>query len=333
METRPAPSQSKPKKLLEQVSDAIKVKHYSHRTEETYVYWIRQYILFHNKRHPKDMGVPEVQAFLTHLAVERKFSSSTQTQVLSAILFLYRHVLNIKLDEVQILRAKRTGRVPVVMSRAETQKVLSEMSGVHKLMAQILYGGGLRLMECVQLRVKDIDFEYRQFVIRDPKGAQDRFTILPESLIEPIKEHLARVKRLHDEDLAKGYGAVHMPYALAVKYPNANREWGWQFVFPSSKLADDVDAKTKRRWYTSETTLQKAVRAASQRSGITKRIGPHTFRHCFATHLLEAGYDIRTVQELLGHKDVKTTMIYTHVLQRGGLAVRSPLDEVPVGYD
>ncbi len=212
-------SQPKAKKLLERVNDAIKVKHYSSRTGETYTYWIRQFILFHHKRHPQEMGAPEVQAFMTDLAAQKNFSSSTQTQALSSILFLYRHVLQIQLDEVKILRAKKTGRVPVVLSRAETQKILSELSGTHKLMAQILYGGGLRLMECVQLRVKDFDFEYRQIVVRDPKGGQDRFTILPESLIEPIKEHLARVKRLHDEDLAKGYGAVHMPYALAVKYP------------------------------------------------------------------------------------------------------------------
>lgn len=319
-------SSPKGKKLLEQVSDAIKVKHYSPRTEETYIYWIRQYILFHNKRHPNEMGVPEVQAFLTHLAAGRNFSSSTQTQALSSILFLYRHVLNIKLDEVQILRAKKTGRVPVVLSRSETQKIIAQMSGAHKLMTQILYGGGLRLMECVQLRVKDIDFEYRQLVIRDPKGGQDRFTILPQSLIDPIQEHLARVKRIHAEDLANGYGAVHMSNAFAEKFPNANRDWSWQYVFPSSKLTEDDKAQTMRRWHTSETTLQKAVKTAVKKAGIHKLVGPHTFRHCFATHLLESGYDIRTVQELLGHKDVKTTMIYTHVLQRGGLAVKSPLD-------
>jgi integron integrase len=319
-------SASQPRKLLDQVGDMIKTKHYSSRTGETYVYWIREYILFHKKRHPKEMGVPEIEAFLAHLATKKNFSSSTQTQALSSILFLYRHVLRIKLDEVKITRAKKTGRVPVVLSRAETKKVISEMTGTHKLMAEILYGGGLRLMECVQLRVKDIDFEYRQLVIRDPKGGNDRLTILPESLIEPLKEHLARVKRIHNEDLAKGYGAVHMPYAFAAKYSNAEREWNWQYVFPSAKLADDLEAKTKRRWHTSETTLQKAVRAAAQKAEINKVVGPHTFRHCFATHLLESGYDIRTVQELLGHKDVKTTMIYTHVLQRGGLAVKSPLD-------
>ncbi len=324
------PSQGTPppqgRKLLDQVRDMIKLKHYSSRTGETYVYWIRQYILFHNKRHPKEMGAPEIEAFLAHLATRKNFSSSTQTQALSSILFLYRHVLGLKLDEVKITRAKKSERVPVVLTRSEAQKVISEMTGMHKLMAQILYGGGLRLMECVQLRVKDIDFDYRQIVIRDPKGGNDRITILPESLIEPLKEHLTRVKRIHNEDLAKGYGAVHMPYAFAVKYPNAEREWGWQYVFPSNKLADEPESKTKRRWHTSETTLQKAVRAAAQKAGIHKVVGPHTFRHCFATHLLEGGYDIRTVQELLGHKDVKTTMIYTHVLQRGGLAVKSPLD-------
>lgn len=314
------------RKLLEQVGDVIKTKHYSARTGETYIYWIRQYILFHNKRHPKEMGAPEIEAFLTYLATGRNFSSSTQTQALSSLLFLYRYVLNIKLDEVQITRAKKTGRVPVVLSRSEVQKLLGEMSGASKLMAQILYGGGLRLMECVQLRVKDIDFEYRQFIIRDPKGGNDRFTILPASLVEPLREHLALVKRIHNNDLARGFGAVHMPYGLAVKYSNAEREWGWQYVFPSNKLTEDPDTKIKRRWHTSETTLQKAVRSAAKKAKIDKMVGPHTFRHCFATHLLESGYDIRTVQELLGHKDVKTTMIYTHVLQRGANAVKSPLD-------
>jgi len=317
----------KPRKLLDQVSDTIKIKHYSSRTGETYTYWIRQYIIFHGKRHPKEMGVPEIEAFLAHLATKKNFSSSTQTQALSSILFLYRYVLNIKLDEVQITRAKKVGRVPVVLSRTDVQKLLGEMSGMQKLMAQILYGGGLRLMECVQLRVKDIDFEYRQLIIRDPKGGQDRITILPQSLIEPLKEHLARVKRIHAEDLTKGYGTVHMPNALTVKYPNAEREWVWQYVFPSNKLTHNLEALTKQRWHTSEATLQKAVRSAAKKAGIHKLVGPHTFRHCFATHLLENGYDIRTVQELLGHKDVKTTMIYTHVLQRGGLAVKSPLDQ------
>ena len=317
---------TKPPKLLDQVSDTIKALHYSSRTGETYAHWIKQFIFFHKKRHPNEMREPEITAFLVHLAQDRNFSSSTQTQALSSLLFLYRHVLKIKLAEIEIPRAKKVERVPVVLSRAEVQKILAHMTGVTRLMTQLLYGGGLRLNECLQLRVKDIDFDYRQLVIRDPKGARDRFTILPATVIEPLKEHLARVKRQHQEDLARGYGAVHLPFALATKYPNAQREWAWQYVFPSARLAYDAQTKTSRRWYTSETTLQRAIKSAAQDAGINKVIGPHTFRHCFATHLLESGYDIRTVQELLGHKDVKTTMIYTHVLNRGGLAVRSPLD-------
>ena len=316
----------KPRKLLEQVSDAIKALHYSSRTGETYAYWIKQFIFFHNKRHPNEMREPEITAFLVHLAQDKNFSSSTQTQALSSLLFLYRHVLKIKLAEIEIPRAKKVERVPVVLSRTEVQHILDRMAGVTKLMTQLLYGGGLRLNECLQLRVKDIDFEYRQLVIRDPKGARDRFTILPATAIEPLKEHLAWVKRQHQQDLARGYGAVHLPFAFAEKYPNAEREWTWQYVFPSARLAFDPQTKTSRRWYTSETTLQRAIKTAAKEANIDKVIGPHTFRHCFATHLLQSGYDIRTVQELLGHKDVKTTMIYTHVLNRGGLAVRSPLD-------
>jgi integron integrase len=316
----------KPKKLLGQVDDTIKTLHYSPRTGETYKHWIRQFILFHNKRHPNEMREPEIAAFLVHLAQDEKVSSSTQTQALSSLLFLYRHVLKIKLAEIEIPRAKKAEHVPVVLSRAEVQRILARMSGVTKLMTQLLYGGGLRLNECLQLRVKDLDFDYRQIVIRDPKGAHDRFTILPTGVIDPLKEHLARVKRQHQEDLARGYGAVQLPFALAEKYPNAERDWAWQYVFPSARLAYDEQAQTFRRWYTSQTTLQRAIKVAAQQAGIIKVIGPHTFRHCFATHLLESGYDIRTVQELLGHKDVKTTMIYTHVLNRGGLAVRSPLD-------
>jgi integron integrase len=316
----------KSKKLLDQVDDAIKALHYSSRTGETYRYWIKQFILFHNKRHPNEMRESEITAFLVHLAQDEHVSSSTQTQALSSLLFLYRHVLKIKLVEIEIPRAKKAEHVPVVLSRAEVQRILAQLSGVTKLMTQLLYGGGLRLNECLQLRVKDIDFDYRQIVVRDPKGAHDRFTILPASVIDPLKEHLALVKRQHQEDLAKGYGAVYLPFALSEKYPNAEREWAWQYVFPSARLAYDPQARTMRRWYTSETTLQRAIKTAAHKAGINKVIGPHTFRHSFATHLLESGYDIRTVQELLGHKDVKTTQIYTHVLNRGGLAVRSPLD-------
>ena len=319
--------ESRPKKLLDQVRDAIRVKHYARNTEQAYVYWIKKYILFHNKRHPKEMGASEVQAFLTHLALEEHISASTQNQALSALLFLYRNVLSQELGPVDSVRAKPSQHVPTVLSRVEVQALLLEMSGIYLLMARLLYGSGMRLMECVRLRVKDLDFEYRQIAVRDAKGAHDRYTILPASLMEPLKEHLTQVKRTHAEDLSKGYGAVYLPFALAEKYPNANREWIWQYVFPSHSLSPDEQDGVIHRFHVSETGLQKAVKAAVQKAGIPKKVSCHTFRHCFATHLLEAGYDIRPVQELLGHKDVKTTMIYTHVLNRGPKAVRSPLDE------
>ena len=319
--------ESRPKKLLDQVRDAIRVKHYARNTEQAYVYWIKKYILFHNKRHPKEMGASEVQAFLTHRALEEHISASTQNQALSALLFLYRNVLSQELGPVDSVRAKPSQHVPTVLSRVEVQALLLEMSGIYLLMARLLYGSGMRLMECVRLRVKDLDFEYRQIAVRDAKGAYDRYTILPASLMEPLKEHLTQVKRTHAEDLSKGYGAVYLPFALAEKYPNANREWIWQYVFPSHSLSPDEQDGVIHRFHVSETGLQKAVKAAVQKAGIPKKVSCHTFRHCFATHLLEAGYDIRTVQELLGHKDVKTTMIYTHVLNRGPKAVRSPLDE------
>ena len=319
--------ESRPKKLLDQVRDAIRVNYYARNTEQAYVYWIKKYILFHNKRHPKEMGASEVQAFLTHLALEGHISASTQNQALSALLFLYRNVLSQELGPVDSVRAKPSQHVPTVLSRVEVQALLLEMSGIYLLMARLLYGSGMRLMECVRLRVKDLDFEYRQIAVRDAKGAHDRYTILPASLMEPLKEHLTQVKRTHAEDLSKGYGAVYLPFALAEKYPNANREWIWQYVFPSHSLSPDEQDGVIHRFHVSETGLQKAVKAAVQKAGIPKKVSCHTFRHCFATHLLEAGYDIRTVQELLGHKDVKTTMIYTHVLNRGPKAVRSPLDE------
>jgi integron integrase len=319
--------ESRPKKLLDQVRDAIRVKHYARNTEQVYVYWIYKYILFHNKRHPKEMGAGEVQAFLTHLALEEHISASTQNQALSALLFLYRNVLSLELGLVDSVRAKPSQHVPTVLSRAEVQAVLHEMSGIHLLMARLLYGSSMRLMECIRLRVKDLDFEYRQIVVRDAKDAHDLYSLLPASLVKPLQDHLIQVKRTHAEDLSKGYGAVYLPFALAEKYPNANREWIWQYVFPSHSLSPDEQDGVIRRFHMSETGLQKAVKAAVQKAGIPKKVGCHTFRHCFATHLLEAGYDIRTVQELLGHKDVKTTMIYTHVLNRGPKAVRSPLDE------
>jgi len=319
--------EQRPKKLLDQVREAIRLKHYSLSTEETYVAWIRRYILFHNKRHPNEMGSKEIETFLTHLAIKENVAASTQNQALSALLFLYRYVLQKDLDgPIDALRAQKPKRLPTVLTKEEVRKVISHLPGTPRLMASLLYGSGLRLMECLRLRVKDLDFAQRQIIVRDGKGQQDRVTMLPESLIAPLQEHLQRVKRLHEEDLDKGYGAVYLPDALERKYPNASREWAWQYVFPSDRLSEDPRTGIVRRHHLDESNLQKAVKEAARLAGIAKLVGPHTFRHSFATHLLQNGYDIRTVQELLGHKDVKTTMIYTHVLQRGGLAVRSPLD-------
>jgi integron integrase len=315
------------KKLLDQVRDALRLKHYSIRTEEAYVDWIKRYILFHSKRHPKDMGLAQVQAFLTHLAVEGQVAASTQNQALSALLFLYRQVLKIDLDTpLDAVRAKKPSRLPVVLTRAETHQVIQGLAGPYQLMAKLLYGSGLRLMECVRLRVKDIDFDRREIVVRDAKGGHERVTMLPASLVTPLQEHLKRVKLLHEQDLAAGCGQVYLPYALERKYPAASGEWGWQYVFPSDRLSLDPRSGFKRRHHVDESNLQRAVKDAVRLARVAKPASCHTFRHSFATHLLESGYDIRTVQELLGHQDVKTTMIYTHVLNRGGLAVRSPLD-------
>jgi integron integrase len=316
----------RPKKLLDQVRDAIRLKHYSIRTEQAYVGWIKRYIYFHGMRHPSEMGAPEVEAFLTYLAVKENVAASTQNQALSALLFLYREVLQQDLGPVDALRAKRPKRLPTVLTKDETLRLIGCLSGTHQLMAKLIYGSGLRLMECLRLRVKDLEFDRRAIIVRDGKGAQDRVTVLPDSLIPLLKEHLQRVKALHEQDLAQGYGTVYLPDALALKYPNADREWGWQYVFPASSLSQDPRSGVTRRHHLHESSLQKAIKEAARLAGIVKPVGPHTLRHCFATHLLESHYDIRTVQELLGHKDVKTTMIYTHVLQRGGLAVRSPLD-------
>lgn len=322
-----APTKPAEKKFLDTVRDVIRLKHYSIRTEDAYVNWIRRFILFHGKRHPQEMGAKEVEAFLTHLAVEGHVSAATQNQAYSALLFLYREVLRRELDApVQALRAKESRHLPAVLTKEETRQVIAQLSGVYQLQAKLLYGAGLRLLECLRLRVKDLDFERRAIIVRDTKGNEDRVTMLPDSVVEPLKEHLLRVKRLHEEDLAKGLGAVYLPDALDRKYPNAAREWLWQYVFPSGQLSVDPRSGETRRHHLDESGLQRAVRQAARAAGIEKRVTCHTFRHSFATHLLEAHYDIRTVQELLGHKDVKTTMIYTHVLQRGGLAVRSPLD-------
>jgi len=317
----------KPKKLLDQLRDAIRLKHYSYSTEKTYVHWAKRYILFHNKRHPAEMGAVEIESFLTHLAKEGNVSASTQNQALNALLFLYRSVLKIDLViPIHALRAKRSEHLPTVLSKEETAQVLSVVQGLHQLMAKLLYGSGLRLMECLRLRVKDIDFEQSQIIIREGKGEKDRATMLPSSLVEPLKTQIAYIRKLHELDLAQGFGSVELPFALARKYPNADKEFAWQYIFPSDRLSTDPHSGIVRRHHLDPSGLQRAVRAAAKLTKIDKPISPHTFRHCFATHLLEAGYDIRTVQELLGHKDVKTTMIYTHVLNRGPKAVRSPLD-------
>ncbi len=316
------------KKLLDQLREVLRLKHYSYRTEQAYLRWIQRFILFHNKRHPREMGAPEIQAFLAHLAVEGNVSASTQNQALSALLFLYREVIHKEIDPVLLPSAKRPKRLPTVLTRDEVLRLLDHLDGVYKLMAQLLYGSGLRLMEGLRLRVKDLDFTYCTITVRDGKGEKDRITLLPQSLVEPLRKHLEEVRRLHRQDLARGYGAVYLPDALARKYPNAEREWGWQWVFPSPRFSADPRSGTIRRHHLDPASLQKAIRNAARAAGLSKPVSPHTLRHSFATHLLEAGYDIRTVQELLGHKDVRTTMIYTHVLRRGARAVHSPLDEM-----
>jgi integron integrase len=319
-------SADKPK-LLERVRDICRYRHYSIRTEDAYVQWIRRYILFHGKRHPEILGEDDVRAFLTHLAVNGKVAASTQNQALSALLFLYDAVLHQPLGWVtNVERAKRPQRLPVVLTREEVQAVLGQMTGTYRLMAELLYGSGLRLMDCVRLRIKDIDFKYHQIVVRDGKGEKDRVTVLPKSLEEPLKRQLARVKGLHEQDLAEGFGTVYLPYALERKYPNAHREWLWQYVFPAAKRSRDPRSGKIQRHHAAETMLQRAVKQAVRAAGIPKPASCHTFRHSFATHLLESGSDIRTVQELLGHKDVSTTQIYTHVLNRPGVTVKSPLD-------
>ncbi|MFO1428904.1 MAG: integron integrase [Candidatus Competibacteraceae bacterium] len=314
-------------KLLDQVRDLIRLKHYSIRTEQAYLSWIRRFILFHHKRHPKEMGKPEIEAFLTHLAVQENVAASTQNQAMNAILFLYRYVLKQDLDWLEdVTRAKRPARLPVVLTVSDVQAVLARLEGQYWVMASLLYGSGLRLMECLRLRVQDLELTRRELIVRDGKGAKDRITLLPDKLIQPLQTQLERVKALHQQDLQQGFGAVYLPDALERKYPNANREWAWQYVFPADKRSIDPRSGVERRHHLGETALQQAVRNAVRQAGIDKPASCHTLRHSFATHLLANGYDIRTVQELLGHKDVRTTMIYTHVLNRGGKGVRSPLD-------
>jgi integron integrase len=316
-----------PRKLLDQVRDALRVKHYAYRTEESYVEWIRRYILFHNKCHPKEMAEPEVQAFLTHLAVEGNVAASTQNQALSALLFLYRHVLQQPLsDSIDAVRARQSKHLPTVLTPEEVQLVLKHLEGTHQLLAKLLYGAGLRVKEGLRLRVKDVDFAQSQLIIRDAKGNQDRLTVLPQSLLSSLQAHLVQVKQTFQDDLALGYGAVYLPFALERKYPNANCEWKWQYVFPAKQRSVDPRSGEVRRHHMDDGALQRSLKQAVRSAQVDKHVTCHTLRHSFATHLLQNGYDIRTVQELLGHKDVKTTMIYTHVLNKGGLGVRSPLD-------
>lgn len=327
MEPENTPSSANSPKLLDQLCDKLRVKHYSIRTETQYLQWVKRFILYHGKRHPREMGAEEVEAFLTHLATAGQVSASTQNQAVSALLFLYREILGIQLPWLDnVIRAKKPQRLPTVLSKNEVSRVLERMDGNYGLMARLLYGTGMRLMECCRLRVKDIDFDRAEIMIRDGKGAKDRVTMLPDALIQPLREHLARRRRLYEDDLAISKAEVYLPDALARKYPNAANEWGWQYVFCSGSYSVDPRSGHERRHHIDEKLLQRAMKKAVMAAGLTKPATPHTLRHSFATHLLQSGYDIRTVQELLGHSDVSTTMIYTHVLNKGGRGVASPLD-------
>ena len=314
-------------RLLVRVRDKIRLKHYSIRTEQAYTDWVKRFILFHQKRHPLEMGAAEVEQFSTHLAVKSKVAASTQNQAKSALLFLYREVLEIELPWLDnVAQAKDGKRLPVVLTAQESMRLLDGMEGTSGLIARLLYGTGMRVMEGVRLRVKDVEFIRRELIVREGKGNKDRVTMLPQSLIEPLQQHLKRVKALHEKDLTAGFGDVYLPFALSRKYPTAGREWHWQYVFPAAKRSIDPRSGVERRHHVTDQAVQRAVRQAAHDANINKPVTPHTLRHSFATHLLQAGYDIRTVQELLGHKDVQTTMIYTHVLNRGGRGVVSPLD-------
>ncbi len=314
-------------RLFDRFRNVIMTRHYSFRTEQSYWHWTKRYILYHGKRHPAEMGTDEISAFLTYLAVERNVASATQNQALNALLFLYKQVLEIDLPKIQgIKRAKRQARLPVVLTRDEIRSVLGRMRHREWLMASLMYGSGLRLRECLQLRVKDVDFGYRQIVVRQGKGGKDRVTPLPKQLIPPLKEQLEQVRRYHTADKEDGFGETSLPYALARKYPNAGFDWGWQYVFPASKRSVDPHSKRIKRHHIDNSVIQKALRSAVRSAGLSKRVTCHSLRHSFATHLLESGQDIRTIQEIMGHKDVRTTMIYTHVLGLGGQGVPSPLD-------
>jgi integron integrase len=315
------------KKLLDLVRDEIRYRHYSIRTEQAYVQWIKRFIIFHNKKHPAQMGAKEIKEYLTYLAVKQSVSSSTQNQALNAIIFLYKDVLKQNVEDFSdFKRAKLPQKVPLVLNQLEIEKLFQNLDGVYFLIAKLLYGSGLRLLEALRLRIKDIDFTYKEITVRDGKGAKDRVTLLPVSAIEPLKLHLKKVRIIHRLDLTAGLGEVYLPDALERKYPKASKSWAWQYVFPAPRISVDPRSGKKRRHHLSESMVQKEIKNAVRKSEINKPATPHTLRHSFATHLLKSGYDIRTVQELLGHKDVKTTMIYTHVLNRGGLSVISPAD-------
>ena len=314
-------------KLLESLREALHVRHYSNRTEDTYCSWVKRFVHFHKLRHPREMGELEINLFLTHLAVSEKVSASTQNQALSALLFLYRHVIGKEVGDLgHVIRARKPIHLPVVLTRDEVKALLAQLAGDKWLMASLMYGAGLRLMECLRLRVQDIDFASNEIMVRDGKGAKDRITMLPESLKQPLSDHLKNVKRIHDKDLADGWGRVLLPGALDRKYPNAPAEWRWQWVFPQENRWTNTKTGEEGRHHIDESLIQKAVKSAAFHAQLIKRATCHTFRHSFATHLLEAGYDIRTIQELMGHKDVSTTMIYTHVLNKGGHGVKSPFD-------
>jgi len=319
----------KEKRLRDRLREAIRSRHYSRKTEKAYWYWIRYFVFFHGKRHPAEMGAAEVSAFLSWLATERDVAAATQNQALSALLFLYGMVLGIELPWLgELVRAQRPVRLPTVLSEGEVRRLLDCVPESASLMVRLLYGAGLRQVECLSLRVKDIDFAYRQVLVRDGKGAKDRVTMLPENLVQPLQRHLGKVRLLHGRDLKDGFGEARLPFALARKYPRAGRAWAWQYVFPSGNRSADPDGGAMRRHHVHPDTLSRAVARAALRAGIEKRVSCHTLRHSFATHLLERGYDIRTVQELLGHSDVSTTMIYTHVMNKGARAVKSPLDRL-----
>jgi len=321
------PGEASKPKLLDQIRQLMRLRHYSLRTEEAYVGWIRRYILFHGKRHPRDLAESDIAGFLSSLAVKGQVAASTQNQALNALLFLYKEVLRRELGFIgETVRVKRPAKLPVVLSRVEVRAVLEHLPGQYRLMGQLLYGSGLRLLECLRLRVKDVDLQYLHITVREPKGGKERKTMLPVSLAPALREHLENVRQRHQDDLAAGFGAVYLPGALERKLPGASREWAWQYVFPAERRSIDPRTGFERRHHVNEKNLQNAVKAAVRKARLSKAASCHTFRHSFATHLLENGHDIRTVQELLGHKDVSTTMVYTHVLNRPGIGVKSPLD-------